>query len=557
MKSFIYLTLVYFFMLNPIFQTIHAADSTLIVMTFNIKNRYEEPPNDWQSRLPKIKDVIEDHAPHVFGVQEAFYNQVKDLDETLPGYEWIGLGRDGGSRNEFMAVYFNTERLQPLEFDHFWLSDSPMTMGSATWGNTNRRMVTWVKFRDKQFSREFIFINTHFDHRVELARVNSAFLIDKKVRDFKSQIPVILVGDFNATAEQHPAYDILTKAAAFEDSWTQATERLGEGLDTFNGFRYGPHDGGRRIDWILARGPVKAQKAIIDNRDYDGHYPSDHFPVIAHYSYRAEPGPRVYFQAHRGAVDEAPENTLAALQHAWSIPGAIPEIDVRQTVDGVLVVLHDETLERTVSDSAEWISQPVSQLTWSQISELDVGSHFDVSFKGEKIPRLEQVLQMMQEDSGRQLYIDLKGEIDSETLQRLINATGIESRLIFVHGDIAELRRLKAKYLLSRTMTWLSGADSKIKQQFETLNEQAFAGIDQLQFHLYGHEEHGVIVYDLEDEWLHYAFKVLAEQGLVLEVRPFIFSPASLEKLRSLGIRWYVTDAPQAFHKALSKASDR
>ncbi|MBD3378785.1 hypothetical protein GF406_27405 [candidate division KSB1 bacterium] len=556
MKPFICLSLVYFFMANPIHQPLHAADSTLIVMTFNIKNRYQEPPNDWQSRLPKIKEVIEDHAPHVFGVQEAFYNQVKDLDEALPGYEWIGLGRDGGSRNEFMAVYYDTQRLQPLEFDHFWLSDTPLTMASASWGNTNRRMVTWVKFRDKQVSREFVFINTHFDHRVELARVNSAFLIEKKTRDIESGTPVILVGDFNAQAGQHPAYDILTKAAAFEDSWLKASERVGEGLDTFNGFRYGPHDGGRRIDWILARGPIKAQKAIIDNRDYDRLYPSDHFPVIAHYDYVKEPDPLFYFQAHRGAVDEAPENTLAALKHAWAIPGAIPEIDVRHTADGVLVALHDETLEMTAPDSFAWKTKPVSQLTWNQIKNIDVGSHFDASFKEEKIPRLEQVLQMMVKDPGRQLYIDLKGDVDSGMLESMIAETGVESRLIFVHGEPDELRRLKAKFLLSRTMTWLSGTESEIKKQFETLNEQAFAGIDQLQVHLHGHEEQGVVVYDIESEWLKYAFTVLAERGLVLQVRPFVFTPVSLAKLKSLGIRWFVTDAPHAFHGALSETAD-
>lgn len=556
MKSFIYLSLVYFFMANPILHALHAADSTLIVMTFNIKNRYQKPPNDWQSRLPKIKDVIGDHAPHVFGVQEAFYNQVKDLDEALPDYEWIGLGRDGGSRNEFMAVYFDTQRLQPLEFDHFWLSDTPMTMASATWGNTNRRMVTWVKFMDKQVAREFVFINTHFDHRVELARVNSAFLIEKKARDFASGIPVILVGDFNAAAGQHPAYDILTQAGAFEDSWTRAPERIGKGLDTFNGFRYGPHDGGRRIDWILARGPVKAQKAIIDNRDYDRLYPSDHFPVVAHYDYAKEPDPLFYFQAHRGAVDEAPENTLAALKHAWAIPGAIPEIDIRQTADGVLVVLHDETPERTAPDSFAWRTEPVSQLTWDQLQNIDVGSHFDASFSGEKIPTLAQVLQMMVEDPEKQLYVDLKGDIDAENLGAMIAETGVESRLIFVHGELEELRRLKARYLSSRTMTWLSGTESDIKKQFEDLNEQAFSGIDQLQVHLNGREEHGVIIYDLESEWLNYAFRVLAEQGVIFQVRPFVFSRASLEALSSVGIRWFVTDAPQAFYRALSAPSD-
>jgi hypothetical protein len=52
----------------------------------------------------------------------------------------IGLGRPGGSHDEFAAVFFRRARLVPLEYDHFWLSDTPDVIGSATWGN---RTVAW------------------------------------------------------------------------------------------------------------------------------------------------------------------------------------------------------------------------------------------------------------------------------------------------------------------------------------------------------------------------------------------------------------------------------
>ncbi|NJN83397.1 MAG: hypothetical protein HC802_14675 [Caldilineaceae bacterium] len=51
--------------------------------------------------------------------------------------------------------------------------------------------------------------------------------------------------------------------------------------------------------------------------------------------------PPVFFQAHRGSVDEAPENTLSAFRHAWRFPGSIPETDIRTTADGALICLHD------------------------------------------------------------------------------------------------------------------------------------------------------------------------------------------------------------------------
>ena len=69
-----------------------------------------------------------------------------------------------------MAVFYRTARLEPLAFDHFWLSDTPEVIGSKNWGPSLARMVTWVKFRDRQTQRQFIFINTHFDHQVQEAR---------------------------------------------------------------------------------------------------------------------------------------------------------------------------------------------------------------------------------------------------------------------------------------------------------------------------------------------------------------------------------------------------
>ena len=119
-------------------------------MTFNLRYASNQPPNAWQAQRPVAKTLIESSNPDIIGTQEGLWQQVKDLEADLPDYAWIGLGRDGGSRGEFMAIYYRRARLKPLEFDHFWLSDTPDRIGSTTWGNTNRRMVTWVRFKDRE-----------------------------------------------------------------------------------------------------------------------------------------------------------------------------------------------------------------------------------------------------------------------------------------------------------------------------------------------------------------------------------------------------------------------
>ena len=99
-------------------------------------------------------------------------------------------------------------------------------------------------------------------------------------------------------------------------------------------------------------------------------------------------------------------------------------------------------------------------------------------------------------------------------------------------------------------MTWLSGTAIDIKQKFEAYRESGFAGIDQLQFHLKVKQTEPVILYEIEPEYLAYAQKILSEANVAFQVRPFDFDKASLLKLRSAGIRWYVTDAPEAFYEA-------
>jgi endonuclease/exonuclease/phosphatase family metal-dependent hydrolase len=225
--------------------------------------------------------VIRYINPDVLGTQEGLYAQLKDIASDLPDYAWIGLGREGGSRGEFMAVFYRKARLEPLAFDHFWLSDTPNVIGSSTWGNSNRRMVTWVKFLDHRTGRQFYFFNTHFDNDVQAARKKSATLVRERVVALGTNLPIILSGDFNSEAGNKKAYSILTKDDFFEDTWLTSPVRRGEGIGTFNGFKSTPTDG-VRIDWILTRGNVKLESIEIVTNRPDGKWASDHFPVVAH-----------------------------------------------------------------------------------------------------------------------------------------------------------------------------------------------------------------------------------------------------------------------------------
>ncbi len=254
--------------------------ATLKVMTYNLRFASETPPHAWPDRRPLVARVIRDASPDVIGTQEGVYSQLKDMADDLEGYDWIGLGRDGGSRGEFMAVFYRTGRLEPVAFDHFWLSDTPAVTGSTTWGNSNRRMVTWVRFRDKESGAEFAVWNTHFDHEVQRAREKSAELVRSRLAEQAADLPVILLGDFNAAAEANPAYTLLTDGGRLADAWLRARRREGEGEGTFNGFGQN-HHGPARIDWILVSPAVDVLASAVVTTRYQEQYPSDHYPVTA------------------------------------------------------------------------------------------------------------------------------------------------------------------------------------------------------------------------------------------------------------------------------------
>lgn len=252
----------------------------LRVMSFNLRFASTQSPNAWPDRRPVVRELITQAAPDIIGTQEGLYAQLRDIAADLPAYEWIGLGRDGGSRGEFMAVFYRKDRFEPVAFDHFWLSDTPDRVGSITWGHKYQRMVTWVRLRERASGREFYMWNTHLDHEVETAREKSAVLIGQRIAALDPAVPLLLTGDFNCAAGASRAYEILTGEARLADTWTMAATRQNERLNTFHNYE-SPLRDGVRIDWILGRGVTSVESAAVVDFQRGNQLPSDHFPVMA------------------------------------------------------------------------------------------------------------------------------------------------------------------------------------------------------------------------------------------------------------------------------------
>jgi glycerophosphoryl diester phosphodiesterase len=111
---------------------------------------------------------------------------------------------------------------------------------------------------------------------------------------------------------------------------------------------------------------------------------------------------------HRGASAVAPENTMAAFRKAIAVGADGIEFDVRLTCDGVPVVIHDSTLRRTGG-----LPHRVADLTWAEISKVDVGSWFGTSFANETVPSLAELFTLFQSNNST-LYLEMKCDSSSE-----------------------------------------------------------------------------------------------------------------------------------------------
>ncbi|WP_308403325.1 endonuclease/exonuclease/phosphatase family protein [Streptomyces sp. Tu102] len=252
----------------------------LRVMTYNLKVAHATGSNRWAVRRPVMRDLLRRERPHVIGTQEGRYRQLRSIEKDIgPHYDWIGIGRMGGRKSEFAAVFYDTERLKPVQFDHYWLSDTPSVIASNTWGADLPRVVTWVRFSDLgREGREFYVLNTHLDHRSQYARERSVELIGETIAAFDSSLPVVVTGDFNVAAHDNQVYDAML-ALGLVDTWN-AARACGPLYGTFNGFRP-PEPGGQRIDWILTTPRVTTHCAAINTFAMNGRLPSDHLPVQA------------------------------------------------------------------------------------------------------------------------------------------------------------------------------------------------------------------------------------------------------------------------------------
>lgn len=164
---------------------------------------------------------------------------------------------------------------------------------------------------------------------------------------------------------------------------------------------------------------------------------------------------------HRGANREAPENTLAAARRCIELGVDYVEVDVRLSRDGVHHVMHDPTVDRTTDGAG-----PIAELTSAQIEKLDAGSWFAPEFAGERVPRLEDFLRALQNQT--KIYFDVK-TANLDQLLRQVKDTGFEQKCFFWmdpnHNDFEKPFRAAAPNLPLKINAYTPKEVDKAKQE--------------------------------------------------------------------------------------------
>lgn len=258
-------------------------ESTMNVMSFNI--RYDNPEdslNNWRYRKDRAANAIRFYDADIVGMQEVLHNQLQDLQQRLPDYGVIGVGRtDGKEKGEYSALWYKKERFEVLDSGTFWLSETPEVAGSKGWDGACERVASWAKLKDKVSDKECLAMNTHLDHVGVVARREGIGLILNKVKELGNGMPVVLTGDFNSTPES----DVIKHITNPEDPGHLTDAR------TVSPVVYGPawsfHDFGsipyeRRslIDYVFVGNGWKVLKYGVLAEMENGAFLSDHAPVL-------------------------------------------------------------------------------------------------------------------------------------------------------------------------------------------------------------------------------------------------------------------------------------
>ena len=253
---------------------------TLKILSFNLKTDtiFTKEANKLHKRIKYIKEMLNILDYDILGVQELPLNKYNDLSSYLNKYHAFGLARNDKSLNdELSAIFLLKDRFKIIKEDTFWLSNTPNNKGSKYKLSIFPRICTLALALDTHTNKYILFSNTHLDHLLSSTRKNQIKQLINIINEYKDNYnPLIFItGDFNTNINSSAIKYLLNSNLNIKSVYNKET------FNTIHFFKGIINTNLEPRDHIFVDNRVNIIDYNIINKDIDGIYPSDHYPVIA------------------------------------------------------------------------------------------------------------------------------------------------------------------------------------------------------------------------------------------------------------------------------------
>ena len=230
--------------------------------------------NGWEARKADLMGLLRRLDMDVFGLQEVHEKPYADLCAGLKDWEVVD---DYGITD---PVAYRKSRFDLVKKGVFWLSETPDVPHSKGWGAANIRPCIYLILADKATGRKFCFINTHTDHRSELARIEGMKLILKRMKTFAEGLPVVFVGDHNCGPATEPAIEA---RKVLKDARDISEKKDPGPINTYHNWGKIQGIDWRRCDYIYVSDGIRVRDFVThdDKRPGTDRYPTDHYLLSA------------------------------------------------------------------------------------------------------------------------------------------------------------------------------------------------------------------------------------------------------------------------------------
>jgi len=175
----------------------------------------------------------------------------------------------------YPCIFYNPDTLTLRDSGDIWLSESPMTIGSSSFGSQYPRLCTWA-----HFDSDLLVINVHLDDLNPDTRLCQIRVLMDQINLFGMNGPMLLMGDFNESPDG-PVRSLINEVwSTLQDPW----QELGQEEEPSHHNFLEAIDYASRVDWILTDTALQAQEILLDkSRSEQGLYPSDHYLLKARF----------------------------------------------------------------------------------------------------------------------------------------------------------------------------------------------------------------------------------------------------------------------------------